>query len=115
MSNPQPVEAEFDSFFVNEKQVSQTSHKNQELQKSIDAELQNSDITEKQNNDDTELQKVRKPKKQKVPKRDDPSYQRVTVSILRKKIKKIKDYMWEKKIKNFDDALELFISDEPLK
>ena len=104
---------EFDSFFVNK--TSEIKDKVEEkIEKETNSELQNSDITKSHNSEKTELQKIKKSKKQKLAKRDDPNYQRVTVSILRKKLKKIKDYMWENQIKNFDDALELFLSDKPL-
>ena len=95
---------EFDSFFVKKDDLNQEKIK---LNKNIKTELQNSVITEKQ--------KTAKLITTTLAKRDNPDYMRVTTAIKKSTLKKIKDYMWENNIKNFDDALELFLLDKPVK
>ena len=93
---------EFDSFFVKKEEV-----ENPKLQKNR--------ITEKQN---TVIAGIKKPVKaggiKKIALRDRIDYVRVTTAIKKSTMKIIKDYMWENKIKTFDDALELFLAVEPI-
>lgn len=110
---------EVDNFFLNKEAVEKENTSNQKdisEQNSEKAELQNPAIVQIQSeNAEVKTLPAKESKKKQLSKKDDPKYMRVTVPMKKSTVKKIKDFMWSNEIKRFEDGLEYFLSDKPLK